>query len=148
MSTYASFPGRPTQLHLGYYDGDVNTVQVHTTPRKRPGTSQGVILEGQVLDRVCAAALHLTGYAVEPGLRALGLRKRVNGVTSWITIDLSATHLSLSGYADGKGLRLWVETGIARRRGAHAWQNFSFNGAETEAFLDRLCEAAGWERDA
>lgn len=138
------------QLFFGYYDGNRAVVEVQTqstSDRRRRGPSQGVVLRGDLLHKICAAALYLTGHDITPGLRTLGLRTKVNGSTTSIDIDTKAAlgergeqvdvHAMVSTAEGHQGLRFWIQCGPL-------WQDYALDRDQTIAFLDRLSEASDW----
>ncbi len=133
-------------LFFGYYDGDRRVVDVKTEPGGGKGSvTQGFAIRGELLTKVCAAALYMTGHAITPGLKSLGLRVAGGGPrcpedmttieSAWIDIEEDTVSVRVGCWH--KGLRLWVDSGPM-------WQSYYLDKEETAAFIDRLCEAAEW----
>ena len=147
---------RYDSIEFGYDDGRADTVMV----RKGPAS---VTIEGQDLENMAAAVLHLQGYAVQPGLRKLGLRKYKNCRTTTITDQRMSIrkgtrgplHFSVSktdGYSyktdsgrvvNRKGTALWIWAQSTVNPSFH--MNFVLSKEESEEFGRRLAESAEWE---
>ena len=146
-----------TDVQFGYDDGNIRTVQIGITRAGAPSSllDTSLTLKGRDLDMVTAAFFHLRGYAVTPGIKSFGLRKRKNGVTTTIADRrmyykkrvVEPLSFQLSNADDRPDdLRLWVQSTKHTKR-PHLWLNIKMNEKAANEFGRRLAEAAKWDID-
>ena len=140
-----------TEICFGYDDGCKDTLRlISSTPPccevNRAG--QSVTFRGRTLDRLCGAAFAVTGYAISPGIRALGLRRHRNGKLDYIDFhgepDPDFQRISLRVSKSRAGLGLFIQP---RTKNSRFYHDFHLGRGATKEFLLRLAESAGWDAD-